>query len=101
MEIRLSDDERAQIEDRARANGVTFSRFLRHAALDLDLPPRRVNIEAETVAALNRVGGNLNQIAKAANRSGRLDPDQQRQLARAIDRVAAAVARLTDEGDTK
>lgn len=100
LEIRLTGDERAQIEARARASGLTMSRYMRHAALGLDLPRPRVNVEVEAVAALNRIGVNLNQLARSANRSGRLDPDQQQQLARAIEKMTATAARITAEEGT-
>lgn len=99
IEIRLTDDERAQIEERVRDKGVTFSKYIRHAALGIELPSKRVKVELEAVAALNRLGVNLNQIARAANRSGRLADDQQRHLGRTLERVSKTISRITNDED--
>lgn len=100
LEIRLAAEERTQIEQRARANGVTLSRYLRHAALGIKLPRRRVNVELEAVAALNRIGVNLNQIARAANHSGRLESDQQLLLGRTLEQVSKTISRITENEGT-
>lgn len=64
------------------------------------MPAKQLDIEAEAVAALNRLGSNLNQIAKAANRAGRLDAIQERALSRIVAQVTAAVATIQESAAT-
>lgn len=99
LELQLHDSERDEIARRAGAVGLCAATFVRYAALDYPMPAKRVNIEAEAVAALNRVGNNLNQIAKAANKSGRLDAAQERLLARLAAQVSETVTTI-HEGAT-
>jgi hypothetical protein len=71
--IRLLPDEHAAIEQKARAAGMSFASYMRACALG-DAGPRArrsptLNAEllAYAVAALNKVGSNLNQIARILN----------------------------------
>lgn len=72
--VMANPDEVAGIKDIAKEAGMTVSQYIRHTALKTPLPKRATNIEAEAIAALNRVGSNLNQIAKIANTNGALQP---------------------------
>lgn len=73
IEAVLTAEERAEIEERAAAAGLSLSAFIRACALG-DAGPRarrRPVVDtaklAETHIELKRVGNNLNQIAKAIN----------------------------------
>lgn len=71
--VRLLPEERAAIEARAREAGLSLAAFLRAAALGTPGPRARrsphVNAEAlgRATAALNKVGSNLNQMARGLN----------------------------------
>jgi hypothetical protein len=65
---RFTPEEWATVQDRAAAVGLSPSRFLRQVALGTPLG-RRINQQA--VAALNRLGVNLNNLVRLALRSGR------------------------------
>ncbi len=71
--IRLSPEEHHAIEAKARASGLSIASYLRACALGTTGPRARrspsVNAEllAHAVAALNRVGSNVNQIAHVLN----------------------------------
>lgn len=94
LELQLHDAERDEIARRAGAVGLCAATFCRYVALDYPMPAKRVSIEAEAVASLNRIGSNMNQIAKAANRSGRLDAAQERLLARLVAQVSETVTTI-------
>ena len=71
--IRLLPDEHAAIVGKARAAGMSFASYMRACALG-DAGPRArrsptLNAEllAYAVAALNKIGSNLNQIARILN----------------------------------
>lgn len=76
FEIALNGKELAEIEKRADAVGLPASAYMRSVALGIEPPVRKLGIEAEAVTALNRIGSNINQIAKVANASKTLAPDQ-------------------------
>jgi len=82
--LRLRVDERVALSARAVAAGLTLSEFARVSALqacNLDVAPTTFNaaaapqtVDPQLVLALNRVGVNLNQIARALNNNGGFDP---------------------------
>ena len=78
--VHLTEAENAQLEARARACGLSVSSYLRAAALG-DAGPRArraPTVQAEVIARamieLNRVGNNVNQIARSANIGKEIDP---------------------------
>ena len=73
LAIRLTADERALIEARAERAGLTAASYARQALFDTP-PPRQVRrppVERRELSRLlgeiGHVGGNLNQLAHAAN----------------------------------
>jgi len=76
VSVRFLPDERAAVEEKAREVGLTLASFLRSSVLGSPGPRARrsppVNAEAlaRATAALNKVGGNLNQIARVLNAGG-------------------------------
>lgn len=96
IEFTVTSPERLSIEAKARSCGLPIASLARSALLDLKLPVRKVNIEAEAIAALNRIGSNLNQIARVGNSSGSLSPDQIRALASLHKAAATAVQKIKE-----
>jgi Mobilization protein NikA len=88
--VRLTAAERARLDAKAAAAGVTLSRLIRAAALGYRLPAPPIVREA--MNELNRVGGNLNQIARHANATGELRIG----LDEALEEVRRALGRLLD-----
>ena len=74
VQTRLDDAEHAQLEARAGQAGLAVGAYLRACALETAGPRarRRAPVDREllahTNADLNRIGNNLNQIARAINR---------------------------------
>ncbi len=74
FELRLSDKDYQQIQAKASQFGLSISKFIRCLATDKQLPPpltaqTTYNLLNEIQTELNRIGVNLNQIAKACNTS--------------------------------
>lgn len=92
--FRVTEAERFQIEAAAAAAGVSVSDYAR-ALVATARPPRasRDKIAASVLAELNRVGVNLNQIARHLNRNPAGVPAA---LSDAIAEVRAAVERLAE-----
>jgi uncharacterized protein (DUF1778 family) len=110
VEVRLSPDEYATIKGAAAApgRGVTLSRYIAEAALaaagtspvtssERRPPSQLVLAEVmDAVTAVNRVGNNLNQLAREKNITG-LRPvgtlDEERRARAALGRLAEAAER--------
>lgn len=73
LTVRLSADERAAVDAAAERAGLTAGSYARQAMLGAPAPRqvRRPPVEkrelARLLGELGKIGGNLNQLAKAAN----------------------------------
>lgn len=109
--VRLTAAEADQIERRAKASGQSKSAYVRARSLASDNPAPVLVLQDEdraairsAVAHLARIGGNVNQIARAANRRGGLPAD----LATTLDDTRKACTRakcaildaIEDAGET-
>lgn len=71
MEMRISKEDKALIEQKARKAGITTSEFIRRSALGRRLPSYGdTTILQEYSMQLGKIGSNLNQIAKHLNSGG-------------------------------
>ena len=75
--VLFTAQERAELETRAEAVGLTMSEFIRRRALDVPLPPQAADrvTRDKLATALVRIGNNLNQIAKHMNAGRQAPPD--------------------------
>lgn len=94
----LTQAELDSIRATAEARGMTVSSLVRAAVLGLPVPNRRTGVDAEAVAALNRVGVNLNQITKALH-TGALTKAQVEALAALYRQISTLVQQIA--GETK
>ncbi len=63
--LRLSPNEKEELEARADRAGLSLSEYLRRKALG---KPVKTKVDGKALKELNRIGVNLNQLARAANR---------------------------------
>jgi len=91
---RVTAAERAFVEAEASAAGVGVAEFIRRRALGQRVTAKRVTADDQLLLELNRVGTNLNQIARAVNMD-RLPND----LHEIIAEVREAVAKVAGGGD--
>jgi hypothetical protein len=87
--LRLSPKEKEELERRAERAGLSLSAYLRRRGLGR---PIKTRVEKEATDELNRIGVNLNQIARVAN-AGDLKHIQS-QAAEAIEEVRALIEEL-------
>lgn len=79
ISIRVTDDEYKQVEDAAVAKGLTVVSYAREHVVSAPQTRsrRRPHVDvaafAKTYGELNRIGGNINQIARAVNSGDQLD----------------------------
>lgn len=93
--IRLTPSELAAVEAKAAQAGRPVAEFCRRAILGQPVTVRRGAAEVDRfLIELNRVGVNLNQIARAMN-AGRPLPVS---LTAALDEVRALLAKVADDG---
>jgi hypothetical protein len=100
--LRLNASERAQLEETARRRGLSPADFLRSSFLDAGsgAPVAQVShgaaptpslLGAVEIAALNRVGANINQIARRLNASVLIEP---RELPEVLGQLATTLERI-------
>ena len=98
INVRVSEQERAALSEKATRAGVTIPRLLVEAALEGDgaqIRQERLGLARalnETRARLATVANNVNQLARVANTTGELG--QAEQLAQTRAEVAELVAEL-------
>lgn len=101
--MRLTVEERAQLEAAAERSGTTVGAFMRHQCLGTAGPRavRRPPVEraalSQLLGQLGKCGSNLNQIARALNAGG--DTPDDLALALADIRAAALAISRTLAGD--
>lgn len=95
--FRVTTLEHAQMLATSAQHGVRVSELARRRSVGVRLPTPvdEAKVQADAIAALNRIGVNLNQIAKRLN-SGK--PTNMEKLITTLDRIHDAMDRL-DESD--
>jgi len=63
--VSLSPKEKQELEERAEAHGLSQSEYMRRRAFGRYIQPKT---DQKTRAELRRIGNNLNQVARRANR---------------------------------
>jgi len=82
VRVRLNDTERSEILERADRAGLSVAGYLRTAVLDQPAPrqSRRPPVNkqelAQVLAAIGKLGSNVNQMARVANSGGWPDGDK-------------------------
>jgi hypothetical protein len=106
IEIRASPQEYAQLEHRAQQMGYhNLAQYLREAGLsrkDLVSPTTRQKQKNDWLYAVNRIGNNLNQIARQVNAGH--DPDDEillvlAQIQEMVNQVLKQVLKPDEAGD--
>lgn len=72
--VRVTDAELYQLQEKADAVKLTPSEFIRQRVLAGKITPPRTPSQASLITELNRIGVNLNQIARQVNRGREHDP---------------------------
>ena len=73
--LRVTASQRAMIEEKAAKAGLTLADYCRRAIFKARFAPKRGTVDQALLVELNRVGVNLNQIAKRVNAGRNLPPD--------------------------
>lgn len=76
VSVRFTQDEYVKLQERAHAAAIEVSALIRKAALDVEIPRRAkqrspdIAALGRAIVALNRVGSNINQLARVAHQTG-------------------------------
>lgn len=70
LEIRLTRSEKEYIQDKADFSNKSLSEFCREALINTVVIKREMTDVIEVLTQLNRIGNNINQIAKAIHMNG-------------------------------
>lgn len=104
IKVRVSDEERSRWLLKAKNAGVTLSALIRQGleGAPVRRPRRRVATDPALLRELARIGNNLNQIARWANRN-KLGAEAQGILVALIeiDRELAALRQAVESGGQK
>ena len=92
--FRVTLEERLAIVGNADKAGLGLSAYLRMTALDQSVSmiradPQVFGLDRDTLLALNRLGVNLNQMTRAANRGRLPPPDAVTSLCEKIEAIIA------------
>ncbi len=93
VSIRLSPEQRRTLADRASLCGRPFSTYIRETVLGKIPRARPLRIEKKAVYQLSRIGANLNQMARVANVTGRLEAE--RRIEETLGDITRAIKRLS------
>jgi hypothetical protein len=80
--VSLSPEEKQELEERAEAHGLSQSEYMRRRAFGRPIQPKS---DQKTRVELRRIGNNLNQVARRANRG---------ELAKVKDKAEAVLSAL-------
>ena len=99
--VRLTPDESADWRAKAKAAGVPLSALIRRAmARTRTWTARAAEVERERTREVSRIGNNLNQIARWANRhKGAAEAVEVLARLVSIDRALTALARFESPND--
>ena len=92
LSVRLSPAEWFALRERAKLCGQPVSRYAREVALGSVPRARPRQIEQQAIYQLARIGNNLNQLARAANASRRVELS--RRLESVLAQLVAALEKL-------
>ena len=92
LRVYLTPAERAHVEACvARLGGMTLADFVRRLVMAYPVPKARTADEAELIRALQKVGANLNQLARSVNSGHAIEPTG---FQLAIDELRSTLSRV-------
>lgn len=67
LNVRFTAAQKAYVEEQAERAGITPTEYLRRRALGFQVSPAPARHDAALLAAINRIGVNVNQLALATH----------------------------------
>lgn len=84
--VRLTEEELATIQTKADTLNLTPASYLRHVGLNKKVSTPKIEREAgiQLAKQLQGIGTNINQLAKIANTTGKIEAEEQLQYLRKV-----------------
>jgi hypothetical protein len=95
VKIRLTLSEVEHLREQALITGMTVAHLVRRRALSLPVQPTPSRVDAQLLSELNRIGVNVNQLARSANTNRDFGGDWQA-IQEELVRLLAAVSQAYD-----
>ena len=92
--VRVTAAELAHVQEQAARAGLSLTDYCRRVVLRHHVAPAITDTDEAALADLNRIGVNLNQLARRANASGKIPPH----LAEVLAEVRAVVEHIAERG---
>lgn len=93
----LTIAEKLYVQQQVKNSGLrSESEYFRMRVLGYHVPPAPQKVDAAVISELNRIGVNLNQLARAANSDRRLESLNPAELLEEVSTVLAKVASFYD-----
>lgn len=92
LRTRFTVAEKLHVHQQAQAAGLTPAEFIRRRALGFVVQPRAAQADAALISEINRIGVNVNQLARSQNADRTFLGDWQ-DIADELRRVLGKVAR--------
>lgn len=87
VNFRIDEEEKQQLDKRIQDAGIGRENFLRKSVLNNEIVIKDLKYFHELAVAVDKIGVNVNQIAKIANQSGFVTKDDIESVKKRVDRV--------------
>ncbi len=94
LHIMLNDDEDRTLHEMMQETGYTASQLIRSLILSTEIKTRPPSAMPKLLRELSAIGNNVNQIARVANYSERVDMDEIKEMQKAFDTLTKEVRKL-------
>jgi pilus assembly protein TadC len=96
LSVRMTAKERCRLDALCRASGLSISSFIRSCLDGVQIRPREPTEIRELYTEINRIGNNINQIARSVN-AGIATPEDARQALFLLRQVHELMERIVDK----
>ena len=80
VEVRLSDAEESKLHELMNGTGFNASQIIRSLIIGAEIKTRPPDIMPKVYRELSAIGNNINQIARVANHSQRVDNEDIKEI---------------------
>lgn len=94
LHIMLSDEEDVKLHNMMCETGFTASQLIRSLITQTEIKTRPPSIMPQLLRELSAIGNNVNQIARVANYSDRVDKKDLQEMKQAFDRLSKEVRQI-------
>lgn len=98
IELRVTEKELEMIDQKAAVAELNRSQYIRKMAVEGFIIKRDFTQVEQLVLEINRIGNNINQVARRANELEHVDRDDLRYLKKQLDSIYSQIEKFYDGG---